>query len=186
MPHHVNFDLRWARADRAERHGRTIEQARKLWREAAQSGTCCGQCGRALSPTDSVTMQGRIPICLLCTLDAIKLWGRRGGTWYDGPKWRRTRCLNCLRPIRVYPQARNKFSTRPLLSFNSQFCCDDCRRVVKNERNNLRRRVGHEPRACAKCRKSFMPKRADAVTCSGRCRQAMHRERERGSVKHPL
>ena len=41
-------------ADHAARagHGRTIEQARELWAQAAQSATCCGGCFRPLSPTE--------------------------------------------------------------------------------------------------------------------------------------
>ena len=55
----IDWDLRWARADRVERHGRTIEEARELWRQAAKSAACCGGCFRPLAPTDSVTMEMR-------------------------------------------------------------------------------------------------------------------------------
>jgi hypothetical protein len=54
----IDYDLREAREDRA-RHGRTEKQAHELWKQAAQSATCCGDCFRPLSPTDSVTMVAR-------------------------------------------------------------------------------------------------------------------------------
>jgi hypothetical protein len=164
--------LKWVKANRAKLvvAGLTVLRA---WRVAR------AMCFRPLAPTDSVTMEGRLPVCLLCTLDSIRNNWR--GCDYDTPEWRRARCLNCSRPIRVYPQPRNMFSTRPLLSVNAQACCDDCRRAVRNERNNLRRRgkygVTHAAMACVECGRSFTPKRADAVTCSNRCRQARHRQR---------
>lgn len=183
-PFNIDWDLREARQDRAKRHGRTEDQASELWRQAAQSATCCAGCFRPLLPTNSVTMGARnlgrwknphwvrVPICLLCTLDAIKLWGRRGASFYSAPQWLRTRCLNCERPIRIYGH-----------SLNARTCCADCQRAVRNERNKLRRRVEHAPMICIKCGDPFVPKRADALTCSNRCRQALHRER--GGVKHP-
>jgi hypothetical protein len=78
-------------------------------------------------------------------------------------------------------------STDP--SLNARSCCADCKRLAKNQRNKLRRRVKHAPITCIECGRSFIPKRDDAVTCSNRCRQAQHRERARagsGGVKHPL
>jgi hypothetical protein len=56
-------------------------------------------------------------------------------------------------------------------------CTAPARRLARNERNKLRRRVEHEPMICIRCGESFVPKGADAVTCSNRCRQAMHRKR---------
>jgi hypothetical protein len=182
-PNRIDWDLRWAREDRAERHGRTRDEARALYRRAAKSAECCGDCGRALSATDSVTMVSRnvgrwkhehwirVPICLLCTLDAIKLWKWKSSDgWYDKPRWHRARCLNCTRPIRVYDHRRSGCT-----------CCDDCRRAKRNERNKLRRRVKQELRTCIECGRAFIPKRADAVTCSNRCRQARHRKASRDS-----
>jgi hypothetical protein len=196
----AGFDVSWARTEARERHGRTHEQARDLRHQAAQSATCCGECFRPLSATDSVTMVTcnigrrrnpywlRVPICLDCTLDGIKLWrfGRNEG-FYETPRWHRTRCLNCSRPLRVYPQPRHMFSTRPLLSRNARTCCADCQRAVRNKSNNLRRRVRHEPMACIECGRSFVPKRADATTCSNKCRQALHRSRTSAvasSIRH--
>ena len=40
-------------------------------------------------------------------------------------------------------------------------------------------RVRHAPRGCARCGRSFTPKRVDALFCGGGCRVAAHRERFR-------
>jgi hypothetical protein len=60
--------------------------------------------------------------------------------------------------------------------------------LARNERNADRRRVEHEPRTCIECGRAFIPTRADAVTCSNRCRQAQHRKLAgaSGGVKYPL
>jgi hypothetical protein len=48
------------------------------------------------------------------------------------------------------------------------------------------RRVHHEQIACPVCKRLFVPKRAEAKTCSNRCRQRAHRERNRPCAKaHP-
>jgi hypothetical protein len=142
--------------------------------------------GRALGKNYWV----RVPICLLCSLDDIKLHRSRGNDgWYDDPHWHRTRCLNCGRPIRLH--SWRWYLERWSPSLNAQTCCADCERLAKNRRNRLRRRVEHVPRTCANpaCGKTFIPGRDDAVTCSNRCRQALHRERQRaelGGGNHPL
>jgi hypothetical protein len=191
----IDFDRRWARDEARKHPGRTYEQARELWRLAAKSAAICGKCFRPLLPTDSVTMEGRkigkhywvrVPICLLCTLDDIKLERWRGcDSFYREPHWHRTRCLNCSRPLRIW--FTPGYERRP--GRNARTCCEDCERLAKNKRNKLRRRVKHQPVTCIKCGRSFTPTRDDALTCSNRCRQALHRERARvelGDSSYPL
>jgi len=48
---------------------------------------------------------------------------------------------------------------------------------VRSDRN----RVEHKPTTCIACGQMFVPKRADAVTCSNRCRQSRHRARRKPS-----
>jgi hypothetical protein len=206
------IDVRSVRADRAERHGRTSEQAYELRRKAAKSAAICGECFRPLALTDSVTMEWRqiggsrrannerfvrVPICLLCTLDDIKLRHVPGGdAYYQEPDWFRARCRNCDRPLRLHRPSRihSWFSLYGIRlpwapSLNAQTCCADCERLAKNKRNKLRRRVQREPMTCIECGRSFIPKRDDAVTCSNRCRQAQHRKHVKaagGGVHHPL
>ena len=158
--------------------GRSLEQARELWRQAAQDASLCADCFRPLAPAESVTMQRfnigyprsnpiwvRVPVCLLCTLDCVAAW-RLPGTagFYDAPRWRRTRCVNCDRPIwtRSY-------------GLSARTCCADCYRLAHNQRNRLRRRVVQQAVVCVECKRSFVPRRADARTCSDKCRRAHHR-----------
>ena len=133
---------------------------RELRREARKSATICGQCFRPLAPTDSVTMRGRTPICLLCTLTVEPI--RLPGCWpfycESETRWHRTRCLNCGRPVRIQPPfGRYWDHWRPRL--NERTCCETCRRRVHNKRNAERRRVEHVPRTCANpaCGKTFIP-----------------------------
>jgi hypothetical protein len=181
--------IRDAREER-RLHGRTWRQARDLYYEAAKSAEICGECFQPLGPTDSATMESRqiggvrqkgtaryvrVPVCLLCTLSNIRM--------RDALDFFRCRCLGCARPLRLKrPSSRMRWTgdsyveihTPPL---NEQTCCADCKRLAKNHRNKLRRRVEHEPMICIECGESFVPRRADAVTCSNRCRQAAHRKR---------
>jgi ribosomal protein S27AE len=173
----VDFDLRWRREDRAERQGKTKDEARELWSRAAKDASICARCFKPLAPSDSVTMEGRkvsrwhwvrVPVCLLCTLTDM------AAPFYLY-RVSRTRCLTCGRPLRLLtsdPWHRD----RPL-PMTACSCCADCERAARNERNNLRRRVQHEERICPRCGRSFLPKRADALTCSNTCRQALHRAR---------
>jgi hypothetical protein len=60
-------------------------------------------------------------------------------------------------------------------------CCGACAYLATVKRQKPARRVRHDERVCAnpQCGKTFIPTRADAVTCSNRCRQALYRQRER-------
>jgi hypothetical protein len=42
-------------------------------------------------------------------------------------------------------------------------------------------RLTPQEKICASCSKSFLPRRNDAVTCSDRCRQRVHRQRTSGA-----
>ena len=174
------YEISEKREDRAERHGKSIEEVRALWSLTAKSACCCAECFRPLSPMDSVTMEHRVvagsarhgnqrwvrvPVCLLCTLNDIRHSFMGLDVFYQTPTWHRARCLNCQRLIRIHGR-----------SLNAQVCCTSCKHAMKNQRNNLRRRVEHARMVCVECGRSFTPKRADAKTCSNRCRQAQHRK----------
>jgi hypothetical protein len=175
-----------------------VGASRELWAQAAKSAQICGGCFRPLAPADSVTMGWRkigkhywvrVPICLLCALDAIKK------SFFER-RYQRARCRNCDRPLRLHRPSRidSWFSLYGIRlpwtpSLDAQTCCEDCRRLAKNKRNKLRRRIKHEPVTCIECGRSFIPKRADGVTCSNRCRQAQHRKHVKaagGGVNYPL
>jgi hypothetical protein len=182
------FDVGFARYERDKSRGHTEEEARSRRWQSVRSAAYCVDCLRPLAPTDSVTRcsynfgSTRNPNwhlaarCLLCTLDPKDF----AGSWYftkppDHPEytqWTRLRCRNCGRLIRVGAR-------RPPLT--AQICCDDCRALAILKRNAERRRVVHEPQTCIHCGESFMPKRADAATCSNKCRQATHRAKAKGA-----
>src|SRR5262245_45312421 len=122
-------NVRSDREARAKRRGRTYKQAYELRSKAAKSAAICGECFQPLAPTDSVTMESRkiankcrvrVPVCLLCTLDNM----------LSRQHWFRTRCLNCSRPLRLYPSR-----WRPSW-WHQSTCCADCERLARNERNN--------------------------------------------------
>jgi hypothetical protein len=58
-------------------------------------------------------------------------------------------------------------------------CSYQCNYRRKLKRQLARKRVVHAPIACAVCGETFEPRRADAKTCSGRCRQKLYRETAR-------
>ena len=134
----IDYDLRERREDRAERHGRTMNQARELWQQAAQTASCCAACFRQLSAAASVTIEVRnfgschrphwlsVPVCLLCTLDSLVLVHPPGGvSRYFAPTRRRTHCANCERPIRTHAYSRG-----------ARTCCADCQRALRYRRND--------------------------------------------------
>ena len=168
------YRVRWARHEARALRGLTETQVHNVRRQAAKSATFCACCFRPLTPTDSVTVTEwkinkhdwlQMPTCLSCSLDDIKLLHIGDGVYFT-PSWHRTRCLNCNRPMRVYGHP----------PFRPVTCSADCGRAHRYRRNNLRRRVKHEPMTCIQCGELFIPKRADAQTCSNKCRQALHRE----------
>jgi hypothetical protein len=130
----------------------------------------------------------RVPICLRCSLVNMTLsrprdnsrfvtllWSEKSGrvswTWDSLKSVKRCRCEACGRPLRVN-RDRAWYHTE-------RVCCDDCRRSMLNARARARRRVRHEQIDCAVCGELFTPKCNDAVTCSNRCRQKLHRQRAR-------
>ncbi len=62
-----------------------------------------------------------------------------------------------------------------------RFCCGHC----MHEARKAGRRVGRAERQCEVCNEVFVPKRADARTCSDRCRQRKRRGRVTGNRVAP-
>lgn len=81
-------------------------------------------------------------------------------------------CHRCGAPIRVEDRARSHGVpfNKPLSVF---FCSDECER----HHHNAVRRKATEIKVCNHCGATFTAKRADAVYCSARCRQAARRSR---------
>lgn len=59
---------------------------------------------------------------------------------------------------------------------------DDLKRRIKQlsrEKDSLWRMVSDQLKRCAECGKGFIARRADAHTCSSKCRTALHRKHAR-------
>jgi hypothetical protein len=166
--------------------GRDREAWAALIRQAAKDCSLCTVCAAPIAPGQSVTLRrcdiGKhfpwwawAPVCLTCTLSRLRErpwpYSYEDHPSYDG--FRRFRCRACGRPVRI--SAANHAARSPT-------CCETCDRQHRLQRNAERRRVKHEPMTCIECGETFIPKRADAVTCSNKCRQAQHRRRAQPDV----
>jgi hypothetical protein len=56
---------------------------------------------------------------------------------------------------------------------------------AKNRQKGTPRRNSYRARKCRACKRPFIPKRADARTCSNRCRQTLHRRNRRFDALFP-
>jgi hypothetical protein len=165
-----------ARVERTHWHGRSEEAANALIERAAKDCSVCAVCAEPLALGQSVTLRRFDigphhhwpvwgPVCLSCTLSELRAWPWSSDhPGYDG--FRRYRCRTCGRPMRV----ASRIELSPA-------CCTDCQRRDRLDRSKVRRRVVHKPKTCIICDQEFIPKRADARTCSNKCRQAWHRQR---------
>lgn len=77
---------------------------------------------------------------------------------------RHTQCAHCGREIIVATETKYKGDYTRVV-----YCSDDCRDTHKMR----------QPITCKVCRKSFIPSRSDAKTCSPACKQKAYRLRRR-------
>jgi predicted nucleic acid-binding Zn ribbon protein len=192
----VVYARREARETQA-RHGRSLEEAEALWKQASRTAALCAECFEPLAAGATVTMERRrigsgnrayllrVPVCVTCWLIDVQRrnepelwhrWSRHLREQAETDRIERCRCEHCARPMRVY---RAKPWTP--VPRTARCCCEECQRAMLNARSRERRRVQHEPTRCEVCGASFVPTRADARACSNRCRQAAFRSR-RGSA----
>jgi hypothetical protein len=66
-------------------------------------------------------------------------------------------------------------------------CSKRCRKVIHGHVASVRREESLEPilYTCKACGTTFVPKRSDAITCTGRCRVKLHRQRHRNGWQMP-
>jgi hypothetical protein len=57
-------------------------------------------------------------------------------------------------------------------------CNDACRYAIRLAQTRARRARNRQQVSCAMCGNPFLPKRADAMTCSRACRQRAYRQRQ--------
>jgi hypothetical protein len=169
-----------ARIDRERWGGRRQAVAVALIKQAVKDCSQCTVCAAPIASGQSVTLRrvdiGKhrrwwvwAPVCLDCTLTRLPKQPWPWSWANDHPRYeglRRFRCRTCARPLRVAGAVTM-----------SPPCCQVCQRQGRLARSAERRRVKHQPMICIECGNEFIPKRADAVTCSNKCRQAQHRKR---------
>jgi hypothetical protein len=154
----------------------TEDQKRDGILRAAEAGDICTECFCWIPPDAPVAIvhewmatgeiwrltghpvrkRLNVPICRDCAQ-------RNHRTGYDVIAESR-RCETCGREMRYWD-----------LYYFPRTCCRACGYAAALARSKLRRRVTHEPMICIECGRTFIPKRADALTCSNKCRQARHR-----------
>jgi hypothetical protein len=182
---------------------RSADEIKTLRLAARDRAAVCADCFAPLAPEASVTMRwrfvganaaehdhlARVPICLHCWLVELmrppELYRFRGARpWQQDEaeprlssilnEVRRLRCEGCSRPMRVEVRRIHR------LTRSERCCCNQCFRAVVYRFNNQRRRVRHQPIACVVCGTTFTPQKANATTCSGKCRVKLHRLRAQG------
>jgi hypothetical protein len=113
--------------------------------------------GRVRLTGNPVRKRLNVPICFDCAR-------RNHRTEYDLIAESR-RCGTCEREMLYWSQFHFP-----------RTCCRACNYLAALARSNIRRRVTHEPMACVVCGEMFTPRRNDANTCGGKCRQKLYRE----------
>ena len=134
----------------------------RIW-QADRRGEICALCGKEFAP-DAMIFRMRVkagyhaeqaPVCAACRPDY--------GDWSTP-----TPCAGCGRLMAYRLGTAGK---APIA------CSMKCaRETTKRKRPQQDRR-----RICIACGNNFIPKRANAVTCSHRCRQKAYRDRMRDS-----
>jgi hypothetical protein len=181
-----------------------VQNPARLSKDVASLKYLCGECFAPLKPWDSVTIERRetsipammgfwvgfpirqlsirVPICLTCWL--IGMARNRHGSnstfnLYESGMYRieRCHCAGCGRGVRIDRASWHKWWRNSPLT--ERVCCSECRRKAEYQRATERRRVRHRKLARQECGEMFIPTRADAVTCSNRCRQRAHRKRHK-------
>jgi hypothetical protein len=96
---------------------------------------------------------------------------------WPGHHWVSLPCDNCRRP--VYRIRRPSTPKHPWHGSIFKACSPRCRKVIHTRLAALRRREARESIICKVCGVVFIPKRKDAITCTGKCRAKLHRQRHR-------
>jgi len=168
--------LRMAKVPAAAQSEAVTEARRKrlFIHKALKEGGLCARCERVLAPGEVVWrvntymgiswFSGASKHWVLPTCEACATGPRKYRRW-----WPETPCEHCGRPVRNQQWMRYRRHT---------FCCEQCESRHYARIARERRALKRTPRACAECGETFTPRRADALYCSGRCRQRAYRKRK--------
>ena len=139
-------------------------------RTAQRDASVCASCERAIGADEPVYRQrfsmGRCltgystrlaPICSSCCVHK-HLYGTTGRA-----------CVGCGRPVH---------NLHDLIYRRHRFCSEVCQsKAVAAVARDRRRQKRGLTRCCDQCGESYEPNRADALFCSGACRQKAYRQR---------
>ena len=137
-----------------------VSDRQRRMRESANNAECCSRCGCPIDAGEPVVRcRCGYGVYLECTRCSPQ------------PSWRAPQpCAHCGRPVfQLLDRVRRK----------ATLCCGRCAWAYYLRRLRIRRRQRRQMAeiACAACSKLFVPRRADARTCSSKCRQWLHRMR---------
>jgi hypothetical protein len=141
-------------------------------RNAARDGRHCARCGHEFAPGEAVWRYridiGRVmnfagwrfataPHCAKC----------KEGGWIWGGFSEPVACEGCGRTVHRHYDVRN---SRIIA------CCARCRDIAHAAKAKAARTANREEKICLMCRKTFTPRRTDALYCGAACKQAAWRK----------
>jgi hypothetical protein len=147
-------------------------------RNARRDASVCAGCERVIGPEDEVYRQrfymGRCligystrlaPVCSSCCVDKDLYTKGRA-------------CVGCGRLVH---------NLRDLIYRKHRFCSESCQaKAVAAVARDRRRQKRGLTRCCDQCGESYEPSRADALFCSGACRQKAYRTRSLRITSAPV
>jgi hypothetical protein len=162
------------REDGEEAMTQDFAARRRMVRAAAATAGHCARCGHALAPGAPVWRQRTsYPIAPFRLVYTVAPFCERCGKPKGKPTTARP-CEGCGRPVHHVPSWCNPYAPPP----RHALCSRACRRRQQSAVARARRaKARSATRACACCGEHFESKRADAVFCSGACRQKAYRRR---------
>jgi hypothetical protein len=163
------------------------EKAQQLAHEVRETAGICGSCGRELSAHESAHVGAEVYVGMRPLSWRSKPFGkpRICEPYYMStvlcracaPEWLSPErddvvtqlCAHCERPM---------VSRLKLSELGNMFCSDTCQRAYRDQ---LRREKKAEEltKVCEVCGEEFTATRRDAKTCSPKCKQKAHRQRQK-------
>jgi hypothetical protein len=153
------------------------------WRAARHWDTLvCDHCRQTLDETEPVVFayeegygSSAATLHLRCAAAAMPSMARTSRWLHNEPVFAcKKQCVHCNREM-IFGQRLSG------LAKIKNTCTPYC-----GQQYRLRqRRVQPQEKICVSCKKSFLPRRNDAVTCSHRCRQRVHRQNRKETNQPP-
>jgi hypothetical protein len=142
---------------------------RLIIRNAQESASCCGECGKAIKPGEPVWRK------------RISLGRSIFGGWHTRVV---PTCKQCsgereIRPSKPCEGCGRLVHDVPTYSWTKRrtACCDECRTKAQAKAARERRTKARGQRQCEDCGETFKPTRTDSKFCSVACKQRAYRKR---------